>query len=109
MFRGQFGEKRKALSGIIFAWCIFWASILVISIMGAFIDQNSCVERGRRDCPVELDPYFSLADASPLSMWFAGFIGLSLIWFMLRSLEKDEETENEIAEDSKAIPLKGGN
>lgn len=77
-------EWRKVLSALIIIWCVIWTLVLGFLTFVLFVDCGEDLD----DC--EFDAVFSLGDASALSIWFVGFIGLSVVWFMLRSLEKDD-------------------
>lgn len=72
-------KARETLSVIIAIWC----TLMTVAIVFAFFTVD------------DINDVLSLGDASVLSLWFVVFIGLSVIWFMIRSLEKDEDPEEE--------------
>ena len=78
---------RRLLSAFIIGWCVLWTMIIGIAFLVKFIDFASCTGR---DCAFDVDAVLSLGDFSTLSLSFVVFIGFSVIWFMLRSVERGE-------------------
>ena len=78
---------REILSAIIAVWCILMTALIGLALFAEFVWS---FRDPMRSSSADYDSIFSLGDASLLSIWFVVFAGLSVIWFMVRSLEKEE-------------------